>query len=296
VSAELRRIGVVVHPRRDIGNALAMLRDWCAAHGVGLVSVPSAGQERRLAEPGDPAECDLIVALGGDGTTLAAVRVGAAVGRPVMGVACGSLGALTAVTAEHIDEALDRVAGGDWIARRLPALAAERAGIEPLLGVNDLVIVREGAGQVICEVRVDGEPYVRFAGDGLVLATPLGSSAYTLAAGGPVLALADAGLVCTPLAPHGGCCPPLVTGSHSALEIVLDPGYGGARIEVDGQVLARVAPLTPVTYTVHLRDGHATVVALGGEESLFAGLRRRRILMDSPRVLARDERAGGRSG
>jgi NAD+ kinase len=296
VSETLRRIGVVVHPRRDVDYAFVALRDWCAAHGVALVSVPRAGQERQLAEPGDPAECDLIVALGGDGTTLAAVRVAAAVGRPVMGVACGSLGALTAVTADHIDEALDRVAGGEWIARRLPALEAGRDGAEPLVGVNDLVVMREGAGQVICEVRVGGELYVRFAGDGLVLATPLGSSAYTLAAGGPVLALADASLVCTPLAAHGGCCPPLVCGAHSAVEIALDPGYGGARLEVDGQVMARVAPLTPVTYRARLRDGHATVVALGGEESLFAGLRRRGILMDSPRVVARDARAARRSG
>ena len=296
MTERLRRIGVVVHPRRDVEYALATVRDWSAAHDVRLVALSTLGQQRQVAEPGDPAECDLIVALGGDGTTLAALRVAAAVDRPVMGVACGSLGALTAVTAEHVDEALDRVAGGDWIPRRLPALEARREGEAPLAGVNDLVIVREGAGQVICEVRVGGELFIRFAGDGLVLATPLGSSAYTLAAGGPVLALAGASLVCTPLAPHGGCCPPLVMGAGSALEIRLDPGYGGARVEVDGQVLARVEPLAHVTYTTRLRDGYATLVALGGEESLLAGLRRRRILMDSPRLLARDERAAAASG
>jgi NAD+ kinase len=296
VTGELRRVGLVVHPRRDVQHALAMLRDWCAAHDVELVGVATPGSDRQLAEPGDPADCDAIVALGGDGTTLAAVRVAAPADRPVMGVACGSLGALTAVTADHVDEALDRVAGGDWIARRLPALEAVREGAEPLVGVNDIVLIRQGAGQIICEVRVGGELFVRFAGDGLVLATPLGSSAYTLAAGGPVVALADAGLVCTPVAPHGGCCPPLVTGPRSPVEIRLDPGYGGARVEVDGQVLDRAEPLAPVTYTARLIDGHATVVMLGGEESLLAGLRRRRILMDSPRLLARDDRAAAASG
>ena len=70
--------------------------------------------------------------------------------------------------------------------------------------VNDLVVVRQGAGQVIVAVRVDGELFIRFAGDGFVIGTPLGSSAYTLAAGGPMLAPGALGMVFTPLAPHGG--------------------------------------------------------------------------------------------
>jgi NAD+ kinase len=123
-----------------------------------------------------------------------------------------------------------------------------------------------------------------------VVGTQLGSSAYTLAAGGPVLAPGGSGLVFTPLAPHGGCCPPLVAGPDSRLEIDLDPGHGGARIELDGQIRDRVDPLAPRTLTVALRPDHATLVALGGEEPMLTGLRRRRILMDSPRVLARDDR------
>ena len=102
----------------------------------------------------------------------------------------------------------------------------EYDGEEPQVGVNDVVIVRQGAGQVSAAVRVDGELFIRFAGDGLVIGTQLGSSAYTLAAGGPVLAPGGSGLVFTPLAPHGGCCPPLVAGPESRLEIELDPGHG----------------------------------------------------------------------
>jgi len=217
----------------------------------------------------------------------------------VLGVACGSLGALTAVGADRLAAALDRVAAGDWSARRLPALALIGAdGAAPLAAVNDLVVVREGAGQISAAVRIDGELFIRFAGDGLVVATQLGSSAYTLAAGGPVLAPSAGGFVFTPLAPHGGCCPPLVAGPDSRLEIDLDPGHGGARIELDGRIRDRVASLQPRTLTVALRPDHATLVALGGEEAMVAGLRRRRVLMDSPRVLARDDRwhAAGKLG
>jgi NAD+ kinase len=287
---QIRRIGLVVHPRRAIGEALDALGAWSDARGVEVVQVPAAGQEHRVAPPGEPAACDVIVALGGDGTTLAALRAAAPDGKPVLGVACGSLGALTAVVASELEAALERVAEGDWAPRHLPALLVESEGEEPQLGVNDLVIVRQGASQVSASVRVDGELYIRFAGDGLVVGTQLGSSAYTVAAGGPVLAPGGAGLVFTPLAPHGGSCPPLVAGPDSRLEIEVDPGFGGARIELDGQIRDRVDPLAPRTLTVALRRDHAILVALGGEEAMLAGLRRRRVLMDSPRVLARDER------
>jgi NAD+ kinase len=287
---EVRQIGLAVHPRREIGTALDTLRRWCAAHGAALTQVPAAGQERRVADPGEPGECDLIVALGGDGTTLAAIHTAAAVDKPVLGVACGSLGALTAVGADALAGALDRVAGGDWMPRELPALTVA-SGDTARWAVNDFVIVRRGAGQVSADVRIDGELFIRFAGDGLVIATPLGSSAYTLAAGGPVVVPGGGGLVFTALAPHGGCIPPLVAGPDSRLEIALDPGHGGARIELDGQIRDQAAPLRERTFTVTLRTQHATLVALGGEEPMLTGLRRRGVLADSPRILARDARA-----
>ena len=286
----LRRLGLVVHPRRELDQALDTLRRWSDAHDVELVQVPT-GQERKVAEPGEAADCDLVVGLGGDGTALAAIHAAAPAGTPVLGVACGSLGALTAVTAEDLDDALDRVGTGEWIERRLPGVVIESEGRPELVGVNDLVLVRQGASQVAASVRVDGELFIRIAGDGVVVAAPLGSSAYTLAAGGPVLAPAAAGLVVTPVAVHGGCSPPLVTGPDSTVEIELEPGPGGARVEVDGQVLDKAEALVSRVFSVTLRPEHATLVALGGEEPLLTGLRRRKILIDSPRILARDARA-----
>jgi NAD+ kinase len=288
--AAIARLGLVVHPSRALSAALETIERWSAEHGAEVVQVPASGQDRRIAEPGDPAECDVIVALGGDGTTLAALRTGAAAGTPVMGVACGSLGALTAVTAGGLAGALDRLRAGDWRPRSLPAVTADFDGTRTLAGVNDLVIVRDGAGQVTAEVRVDGELFIRLAGDGIVIATQLGSSAYTLAAGGPLLASGDEGFVLTALASHGGRCPPLVAGAESRLSIELHPGSGGARIELDGHVEARVAPHAPRTLDVGLKRDHATLVMLGGEESMLAGLRRRRVIIDSPRMLARADR------
>jgi NAD+ kinase len=288
-SRPIGRIGLVVHPRREIGQALDALTRWCEANGADLVQVPAPGQERHVAEPGDAADCDLIVALGGDGTTLAAVRTGAEAGRPVLGAACGSLGALTTVPAEELPAALDRVEAGEWTPRKLPTLTVEHGDAERT-AVNDLVVVRHGAGQVSVSVRVDDQLFTRFAGDGFVIGTPLGSSAYTLAAGGPMLAPGALGMVFTPLAPHGGFIPPLVTGPEGRLDVEIDPGHGGARLELDGQIGDLLSPLEPTAVAVTLAPGRGTLVSFGDEEPMIAGLRRRRILVDSPRILARDDR------
>jgi NAD+ kinase len=97
-------------------------------------------------------------------------------------------------------------------------------------------------------------------------------------------------MVLTPLAPHGGVCPPLVTGPDTRVEVLVGPGHGGARVEVDGQLRDELEPRQAVTLTLRLEEAFATLVSLGEHEPLIAGLRRRRILLDSPRVLARDDR------
>ncbi len=288
------RIGVVVHPTRDLDDPLRTLAAWSAEHGAQVVQVPTPGGNREVAPPADAADCDLIVALGGDGTTLVALHAAAAAGRAVLGVACGSLGALTATSPAQFGAALDRVSTGDWEARRLAALVATPAdgADEGFTALNDLVLVRDGAGQVVVELAVDGERFIRYSGDGLIAATPLGSSAYTLAAGGPILAPGTKGLVLTPLAPHGGVVPPLVTTESTVARVVLDPGHGGARVEVDGRIRSALAPGRPVTWELRFAPAYAELVSLGDQEPMLTGLRRRRLLLDSPRVLARDAREG----
>jgi len=283
---DLRRLGLVVHPKREIDAALANTRAWADANGAEVVQIKVSGEERVVADPGEVASCDLVLGVGGDGTTLHALHAAASVGRPVLGVACGSLGALTAVPADDVDEALEAVASGRWLARRLPGLRIAGDGLERV-AINDLVVIRRGPSQVIVAIYVDDQVYVRYAGDGLVVATPAGSSAYTLAAGGPILAERSDGLVLTPLAPHGGCCPPLVVGSQSAVRLAIEPGYAGARLEFDGQAEAA----QPTELRAERVEEYATLVGVGDSEPLLAGLRRRRILIDSPRVLARDDRA-----
>jgi NAD+ kinase len=283
----LRRVGVVAHPTRDTESALSALRRWARERELELVQIPTMGASREVAAAGEVAADDVVVALGGDGTVLAALRASAGTGTPVLGVACGSLGALSAVTADELVGALDRYASGDWTPRSLPALAIELDGEAEDWALNDLVLVRRGAGQLAADLSVDDELYVRLAGDGVVVATPLGSSAYSMAAGGPVLVAGTAAFVCTPLAMHGGNGPPLVVPADSTLGIEVNPGYAGFDVEVDGQrrhVDARRFRLT-------LRPGKVVLVTFDDAGHGLTRLRGRKLLSDSPRILARDERA-----
>jgi NAD+ kinase len=280
------QLGLVLHPRRDVDGALQAIRGWASKHGVAVGQVAIPGQPRRMGDPVDVAACDLLLAVGGDGTTLAALHAGADASRPVLGVAAGSIGILTSVNVSDLAVALERVAEGNWTPRALPGLEVTARTGEVQMAINDFAVIRDGTGQVITAIRVDDELYARTAGDGLVVATPLGSSAYTMAAGGPILAPGAQGIVVTPLAHHGGVAPPLVVGPDSRVVLSVEPGYGGARFEADGQVLATEA----AEVTVTLRREFATMVTLSDQEPMLTGLRRRGLVVDGPRILVRDAR------
>jgi NAD+ kinase len=268
---------------------LAAIGAWASERGATVGQVPVAGQDRRVADPVEAAACDLFLALGGDGTALIALHTAAPIGRPVLGVACGSIGALAAVTADRVAWALDEIAAGRWTATAVPALDVSWGERQGGVAINDLAIVRDGPQQTIVSVKVDDVLYAQLAGDGLVVATELGSSAYSMAAGGPILAPGAEGITVTPLAPHGGSAPPLIAGTASRLTLRVEPGFGGVRYELDGRRIADAGHVL----TIRHRDDYATLVTLAGEEPRLTGLRRRGLVVDSPRVLMRGIRAAG---
>jgi NAD+ kinase len=282
-----QRIALVVHPARPIAEPLAALRRWADERGVPVVELHALGSvDRDVAPDGVVEPGDLIVALGGDGTVLSALRTSARLDAPVLGVACGSLGVLTTVAAGNVVAALERVRSGDWTPRRLPALAIHAKSGPDQWAVNDFVAVRRGAGQLIAAVSVDDQLYVRLAGDGLIVSTAFGSSGYSMAAGGPLLGAGMAAFVVTPLAMHGGSAPPLVVPATSALQVELRPGFAGFDVEIDGHS----QPGAELEYTLTLRNDKVTLVSFDADSHMLTRLRDRRLISDSPRVLARDDR------
>ena len=287
VAGRVDRVGLVVHPSRDIDGPLEQLRRWAEAHAVAVVQPAVAGQQRTVADPGDMGDCDLVVSIGGDGTMLAAIRAAVAAERPVLGVSCGSLGVLTTVAPDALSTALDRFSRNDWSPRVLPALEVAQPGTPDLLAFNDVCVVRNGVGQLRVSSHVDGVLFSRLAGDGCIVSTPSGSAAYSLAAGGPLLAPAVDGFVLTPLPAHGGSRQPLVISATSKLELEVTTRMGGARLEIDGQIVTG----DPRALAIGLRSGVATLVAFSDQEPVFESLRRRGIIADSPRIVADSARS-----
>lgn len=275
-------VGVVVHPSRNIDTPLDRLRTWAGEHGVSVTQVAVPGQHRVVADAGEPGACDLIVSIGGDGTMLAALHAAVAVDLPVLGVTCGSLGVLTSVGADALPAALDRFRAGDWTPRVLPALDVARSDGPDVFALNDITIVRDGIGQVRVASHVDGTLFNRLAGDGAIVSTVLGSSAYSLAAGGPLLTPGTDAYLLTPLPTHGGSRQSLVVPAASELLLEVSAGIGGARLEIDGQL----AGTDPRDLAIRLRPGVATLVGFDDQEPLFTSLRRRGIIADSPRIVA----------
>ena len=282
----MRRIGLVVHPSRPIERPLATLREWAAGHSLEVVQLRALQTDRVVAPFGEVEACDLVVAIGGDGTVLAALRASAPTSTPVLGVSCGSLGALTAVLPGEVAQALDRFRDGTWTRRPLPALEAAIDGVPGgAWAINDIVLVRQAA-QLIVDVWVDDELYARVAGDGVVVSTPLGSSAYAMAAGGPLLVEGTAAFLVTPLVIHGGSVPPLVVRAESVVTLEAHPGWGGMEVEVDGQH----TELTGTRFTLRLAEARATLVVVSDPGLGLAPLRSRGLIADSPRVRAREAR------
>lgn len=276
----MERVGVVVHPTRPVLGAVDELEDWTSARRLELVQI-ATGQQPSVAPPGEVTTCDLIVALGGDGTILKALHASSRTRTPVLGVAYGSLGALTSVPAEELGAGLDRFAAGEWHRRELPALRVRADDEQVVSALNDVVVARGRGTQLLVDVHADGELYARVAGDGVVVATALGSSAYSMAAGGPLLVPSADVFLCTPLAMHGGSAPPLVLAGDREIKLEIHPSHSGFYVDVDGFPVATDTRLLRITR----ENGYATLVDLGASSTGLPNLRARGLISDSPRVL-----------
>jgi NAD+ kinase len=283
----MERLGLVIHPTRDIDSALSRVREWASEHGIEVVQLEAGRQEREVAPAGEVDACDLVVAVGGDGTVLTALRSAAEHAAPVLGVACGSLGALSAVSAGDVTAALDSFNAGDWSRWDIPALEVSVGREKVAWALNDFVVVRRSGQQLTADIAIGGELYARVAGDGVIAATLLGSSAYSMGAGGPLLVSGTNAFVMTPIVPHGGSIPPAVIPADLELTIEVHHGYGGFDVEIDGQTME----LDGSEFALNLAESKAALVGIGQPRLAFTALRRRGLIADSPRMVARGDRA-----
>ena len=212
---------------------------WLERQGVSVLMSAEAG--RRLIQSdrclGEPAQAELIISVGGDGTVLRAAGTAIAAGRPLMGVNSGRLGYLCAVRLEDLE--LETAALFDRLREEKRSMLSVSLQGRTSLALNDVVIARRRlAGTLSAEVRRGDKTLLRFRGDGLIIATPTGSTAYSRSAGGPVL-LNDTGcFTLTPICAHTAGTAPLVVPDTAEYEVrVTDSGDDPADVLADGVTL-----------------------------------------------------------
>jgi NAD+ kinase len=192
------------------------------------------------------ASADLVVAVGGDGTLLHAARHVAARNVPLVGINRGRLGFLTDVSPEHMLETIDAILAGDYLADRRVMLAAKLSSAQDapsLFAVNDVVVQKGDTGRLLdFTTDVDGSYVNTHRGDGLIVATPTGSTAYALSCGGPIIQPNVDALVMVPICPHSLSDRPLLLPTTSMVRVTLDnAGGSAAHVVCDGEPLGRLA-------------------------------------------------------
>jgi NAD+ kinase len=264
----IQKVGLCLKPASQAaGDAARDLRTWLAGRGIEVLLDAEAGE--RLGGPGLSREAlaqraDLLVVLGGDGTLLAVAREAGPVSVPILGVNLGALGFLAEVSPEDLEGALERVLGGELetVARMRMEVETLREGVSlgRYLALNDVVITRSDLSRVIdIEAWTDGSPVATYHGDGLIVATPTGSTAYSLSAGGPILHPALDAMVLTPICPHTLTQRPIVLAGGSRIEMRVAAPRGAAQLTVDGQAGLPLEPGDRVGVTRSAHSAHFVV-------------------------------------
>jgi NAD+ kinase len=279
-------VGMVLHPRRDSAEAVAAVLDWATRRSIQVIGIETEIERLNCAALGvSDAElgrrADLVVSLGGDGTMLRAMRLADRQRAPVLGVNLGKLGFLAEVDVPDLPTALSAVDAREFTVE--PRLAIDAVVREQVVtAFNDVALVRfPGQPTARVAVRAGGHPFVSYAADAIVVATPAGSTAYSFSAGGPIVSPAVEALLVTPAAPHSAYNRGLVLSLGDSLALEVLPDSGTLAVEVDGQLAAEVRPGDRIE--VQPRPGAAHVVRLG-HTTFYERARRKLRLADSAEI------------
>ncbi|MCH7954558.1 MAG: NAD(+)/NADH kinase [Candidatus Marinimicrobia bacterium] len=187
--------------------------------------------------------CDMVLALGGDGTIIRAARVVGNSGVPIAGINLGGLGFLAEVAVEEIYERLQLIQDGEYLVEERMVLKAklESAPEVSYRALNDIVIERGSSTRMVSiSVTVDDKFFNRYSADGIIIATPTGSTAYSLSAGGPIIVPPHEAIIVTPLSPHSLSLRAVVIKPDSKIKINIENASGKMLLSIDGQTSVKI--------------------------------------------------------
>jgi NAD+ kinase len=258
-----KAIGVVVHPQRDSHDLIESIVRWADRHRCEVRGLHEAREllpasVTTVAEEELAADGSLVIGLGGDGTILRALKLATRHAVPVLGVNLGRLAFLAEVNLDELPAALDQIDRGDFRleARATMAVLGEVGGL-PLTAFNDSALSRiPGHGPAALAVEVEDEVFARYTADALVIATPTGSTAYSFAAGGPIVSARHSGLLVTPVAPHAAFDRAVFLHPDESLRVHVLDRSAPLLLEADGQRACELRPGDAIEFAVAERPAH----------------------------------------
>jgi NAD+ kinase len=266
------KVGVVGNPRYpDLKAVLEHVAEQAPTRGISLYTEERLGKFWARDVPVfEGVDLDALVTFGGDGTLLRGARLLGARETPILGVNLGRVGFLTTATRQSLDPALDALVAGRYVTERRQALQAEIKdgsgnGRALQMAMNDIAVHKGGVARVVrVNVFIEGENVGPYSADGIIVATPTGSTAYSLSAGGPIVVPGVEAMVVTPIAAHTLAVRPLVV--PSSYRIVIEPMAGWSEdllVSFDGQTGTTLAPGESVD--VRRADHRVCLIRLGGD-------------------------------
>ncbi len=241
-----KSIGILAKPKfPEIKSTLQDVVTWLRARSIEVIldqaSAMLLGEQGGLQKTQLASKADVLLVLGGDGTMLNAARLAGERSIPILGVNMGGLGFLTEVRLENLYPSLERVFANDFVLdeRLMLRTHIHRHGETVAQGVvlNDVVISKGTLARMIeLKIAIQGRFVTNLRGDGLIVSSPTGSTAYSLSAGGPIIDPAVQSLILTPISPHTLTHRPLIVPGNAEIEVILTSKDDGAMATLDGQV------------------------------------------------------------
>lgn len=239
------RLATILHNVATDPERLTLDRIHAELVRLGVqVTVISVGPHERPVLPCAVPRPDVALVIGGDGTMLRAVRAFCESQTPLVGINCGNLGFLARVDAEQVSEGLQRLASGQYaLEERLMLRVSAPAMPQEALALNDAMVKSENPSQMgSFRLFINETPVAAYDADGVIIATPTGSTAYTVSAGGPVISPEAAVIAITPICPHSLSNRPIVVPCHNVIRIEAASAKARLRMALDGMDAGALAP------------------------------------------------------
>ena len=247
----MKRAGVILHAERDEAatTARALVQTligrgvevWALGGDVNRIGVKGVSAAQEL-----PDDLDIVLVFGGDGTLLRAAEAIGRSGVPLLGINFGHLGFLSELERSDLDDGLKRLLDNGFIVEDRLVLEAEvdhGGRVETLRALNDIIVAKVTTGRAVrLAVSLGGEPLVSWAADGVIVATPTGSTAYSFSAGGPVVSPHIDCIIVTPVSPHGLFARSVIVPPDEDVELLLQGTYDAASLSADGLPAIKLSP------------------------------------------------------